>query len=58
MIGSEPTVAKHPGASREGKLTDIAIGSAFATVAIVATAGWLYFLLRVLTLTVKWSLSL
>ncbi|WP_187437630.1 hypothetical protein [Bradyrhizobium rifense] len=58
MIGSEPTVAKQPDAPPEGKLTDIAIGPAFATVAILAMAGWLYFLLRVLTLTVKWSLSL
>jgi hypothetical protein len=58
MIGSEPTVAKQPDTAPEGKLTDIAIGSAFATVTIVAMAGWLYFLLRVVTLTVKWSLSL
>jgi len=55
MIGSEPTVAKQPDTAPEGKLTDIAIGSAFATLAM---AGWLYFWLRVLTLTVKWSLSL
>ena len=39
MIGSEPTVAKQPDTPPEGKLTDLAIGSAFATVTIVAMAG-------------------